>query len=491
MYDRQFIIAPGKYLKKLDWEKIIISPELELKTHPSLETSECVSKQGRIILLGYILDTSNPELNNRQIIEDLINNSHDINSLCKLLYKLSGRFVIIYITINMMYMLHDLAGLRSIYWAQTVEGDFIFASQPSHIAVVMKYKYSNYALKYFIQTDYFKKDQEYWFPGPLTLYKEITQLLPNHYLDVNNNTQIRFWPNKLKYYNSPEAIVKKSVEIIKNTIRSASLRYELAIPITSGYDSRIVLAATSHDSEKYYYYVCLYGDTSKKSNDIVIPQKILNKMGVKYNIIDCNGKMDDEYMDYYKNNCYLAHNYYGDIAYMLKTKYPANRLDVRGVSETFRSFYFNKTVRNGQDLANIARMGDGKLAIKSLQKWLDDSTRIIQNNNYNLLDIFYLEQRLGSWRSISALEWDGIRELFDPFNCRYLLDLMLSVDERYRIGKHKLFKMIITEMNPTLLDYPINPDRGIKKVKRIIINLLNELDLLLFLHTKYKSIYKR
>ena len=59
------------------------------------------------------------------------------------------------------------------------------------------------------------------------------------------------------------------------------------------------------------------------------------------------------------------------------------------------------------------------------------------------------------WHSWLINESDVAYETFVPFNNRKLLTMMLSIPEEERIGD-ELFIEIINNVNPKLMDIPVN-----------------------------------
>jgi hypothetical protein len=95
-------------------------------------------------------------------------------------------------------------------------------------------------------------------------------------------------------------------------------------------------------------------------------------------------------------------------------------------------------------------------AIQALDDWLQGAGRRLFN--VDLADLFYWEQRMGSWQAMSQSEWDIVQEVFTPFNCRRLLVEMLGVAPRHRTAPgFRLQKAIIRRLWPAALREPINP----------------------------------
>ncbi len=93
---------------------------------------------------------------------------------------------------------------------------------------------------------------------------------------------------------------------------------------------------------------------------------------------------------------------------------------------------------------------------------------------------------MGNWQAMSQLEWDIVHEVFTPFNCRTLLENLLSVDEKYRVHDDPIiFRRIITDLWAEVLSEPINScPRNKKGPKSILKKILRKTHL----YNSYKKI---
>jgi hypothetical protein len=107
-------------------------------------------------------------------------------------------------------------------------------------------------------------------------------------------------------------------------------------------------------------------------------------------------------------------------------------------------------------------------AIKNLEEWLSDASKTY---NINILHLFMWENREGNWQAMTQLEWDIVQEVFVPFNCRSLLTIILSLDEKYRMPPEYSFRTaLIAKLWPELLTKPINPPFGIRsRTKELLV----------------------
>ena len=120
-------------------------------------------------------------------------------------------------------------------------------------------------------------------------------------------------------------------------------------------------------------------------------------------------------------------------------------------------------------------MGGGIFAIKNMKKWFNEIKTIISKSGINILNLFYWEQKIGNWCASSGVDLDIAIEHFYPFNCRKLLEILLSVNKKYReYPDVTLYKELIKQLWPDTLKVPINPTKITEKLQILII---------IFLHT--------
>ena len=83
-----------------------------------------------------------------------------------------------------------------------------------------------------------------WFPGRLTAHEGIHRLLPNHYLDMNDFTTHRHWPQgEIARTDTPRAACGHILECMRATMRPCLAREGLSITLTAGNETRMLLAA--------------------------------------------------------------------------------------------------------------------------------------------------------------------------------------------------------------------------------------------------------
>jgi hypothetical protein len=319
-----------------------------------------------------------------------------------------------------------------------------------------------------------KKNDEYYWPGDSSPYKEINHLLPNHCLKLEEGSNYRYWPDKCFIKISLDKAIERCSTYLEGLMISASNRYNLNLSISSGWDSRLLLASCRRIKNKLVYLTEIKDDITENHPDCKIPNKLLYKWNLKHNIFTFPTEIiSDDFKKIYYQNVPFAHDKWALKAEAYFNYYNLNKVDVVGtVSDIAKCFYHKKASNNekvtSQGMSKLIGMENDKFALSYLNKWV---TGIGELYNYNVLDLFYWEQRAGVWVAANNLEFDvGWQDILVPYNCRTLLIDMLSVDEKFRMApNYILYKKIIRNLWPEVLSEPINPHKReslINKYKR-------------------------
>ncbi len=464
-YRRQFVASFKPSNEFLDWQHIEYKEErFHIYAHPDLGTSSTASREKNIklTLLGFVIDPENPHKNNKKIIDDLVEyDTKSIEAFSNAVSILAGRFVLILSMSGQIYIYHDPCGLRSVYFTSSTGYTFI-GSQPLLFSKFFDLKTSEH-YNTFYSSKHFIDNVEYWLPSGMTLYEKIHHLVPNHYLDVTKVKQVRYWPTCQIVRQDFEKAVQISAGMLVKLISSAKLRFSLALPLTSGYDSRVLLAASKNYIDQIYVYTLMYRDLTTNSEDVKIPNLILNKNMIKHHVIECRDQIDPEFLTFYNSIYYLAHNDWASILFGMLNKYPQDRINVKGnCSEITRCFYYkygtHDDVISPRQLAGLEHGWNSmQFIVDSLDEWLKSVIKICEYSKIDILDLFYWEHRMGSWQAQGQLEWDIVQEAFTPYNYRPLLTTMLGTPIKYRTHKdYLLYQQITNYLWPELLKWPIN-----------------------------------
>lgn len=481
-FRRQFLFSPKKCSALEDWKFQKVKDDY-LYTHPDCETTRVSRDDFDLILIGHIIDPKFPNSTTDEIVES-ISKFETINELSESLYGLVGRFILIINKKKEYLFFNDACGLKHFFYTEQ-NGALYAASQPLLLKLACDVEEGANYREYY-SSKYVKDNLEHWIPSGVSLYENVHHLVPNHYLKSTGLKQIRYWPVKqLKRENLENSILKFS-DILEKTMLAANKKFKLAVSLTAGWDSRIVLSSCKAIHKDLWFYTLKYRDLDLASDDINIPNKISSRLGLQHSVIDCNKSLDKNFGEIYKNNTDISHiDDWGKVAYGMLGQFPSDRIAVRGnCSEVGRCFYWpqgtHSKITSSYDFLNLEFQWENISFIQTrISEWYEDVCHNEVNFGYDLYDLFYWEHRMGSWQAQSQLEWDIVQDAFTPFNNRELLDILLSVDPKYRCKpKYLFFKKVIENLWPEVLSEPINPSKNKGMTKYMIKNVLTKLGVL-------------
>jgi hypothetical protein len=437
-----------------------------LTVHPDLPLCQANHEGRSLTLLGYLLDPIHPTLSDLEIITAMLRQAASATDIFAHTHALGGRWILIIDDGKETLLFNDATGCRQVFYTNNSFEEIWCASQPGIIAEELGFQVDKDALDCFINTQACQERIEYWWPGESSPYKEIRHLLPNHYLDLRDGSCRRFWPyEKLRFMSCQEAVHSASL-MLRGLMQAASNRFDLALAVTGGWDSRLLLAATREIRQDIFYYTLMYNrfyNLTETSPDVKTPSELLPQLGLEHHIIRCPSQMHRKFRDIYFRNVTSAHEAWGNIAQGIYENYPQNRVCMKAVvNEVARCYppcrlaFFERPT--AEKLARISGMDRNAFAVKHFKKWLIQTQDTISSLNVHIMDLFYLEQRMGNWYAMSQMEWDIAQEVFEPFNCRDLITVFLSVEDKYkRQPANRLYRMLIWALWPDVLSAPINP----------------------------------
>jgi hypothetical protein len=462
-YISQFLLGPVSAVIPGGWTKTAITGELQLGTHPELSVTHAASADRSLTLIGFMLDPDLPDATDTDIVARLLEKHAKLDSLISATARLGGRWVLIATSGINKYLFHDPFGLRQAFYTDPELTDTLLVmSQPKIGADSLNLSIDSTAQE-FIDSYEFRSAPEYHWPGASTPYKEIKHLLPNHYLDLGTGLSHRYWPNhRLEPIDLNNAVKQLSV-LFKGLIEAAATRFDLALAVTAGIDSRLGLAASKDVREKITYFTVRQYMAPDDHADIVVSGKLLDRLGLKHTIIKAPLTTTPEFSRVFKNNVFLAHDHYGSDAEAILSCFGRKKVVVTGSgAEVGRSYHDSPNENNGEItaeyLSRLEEMGSNQYAIQHFQQWMNDLGDL---HDVNLLDLFEWELGSGNWLAMTQLEFDiAWKDILTPYNCRAIMTLMLSVDVKYRKGpENTLFLETIRNLWPEVLCEPVNPHK--------------------------------
>lgn len=465
LFRRQFLLASTSYSPNEYWKVMELAHGLKLSVHCDLEVNIRQKGQTCLVGLGILLDSLHPQRSTDDILDALLQVEDERSeTLFESSKYLSGRWIIICIQPDSIRIFTDPCGFRTVFYVQA-HSTLQCASQPELLRELHPLTLSTDASKLdFMHSELLEKNEYAWV-GSETIYENCYHLLPNHYLDFKTAEQIRFYPVKPLEPMGSEQLVEQASSLLRGTIEALISRYTLALPLTAGIDSRVLLAASKSYKKHIHYFVHRHGDMLASHADIVVPSSISNRLGIEFCVDQPSDQVPGWFYKQLDRNVTTARhgNKTGNIYHQFCKG--EQRLNVNGNGSEICRNQFDRYGRklvdkqSNEDLAT-GLYGKGNIpafVLDQLEKWRKD-LGVLDQTGFNLLDFLYWEQRLGNWGAQYPCEQDIALDEVSPFNNRALLELLIRAPRKERQAPHfSLYLKLIKNMWPELLEFPVNP----------------------------------
>lgn len=467
IFKKQYCLLNEKSTLLSDWESIQINVDLYLY-YKELQ-HEIASFSGfSVYLLGYFF---NPLEKNMRTLESLLEGIKSIEDILNAFKPVCGRYIVIVVKNSDIYCFTDALSLRNLYYSDQINCIVRMASDINLFKYLLpNLKYTNDAeLLSFYENDFKKIGKGNAWVTDKTLYDGVFKLLPNHLLNLTSIKTKRYWPNK-KIHETPLHLAGKELaSYIESVLEEASKVSKLSIAITAGYDSRLVAAASKKIRESVHYFIDKVGDMSDNDIDIQIGTRVAEILGVEYNINDLNAvsgsQVPKNFSEAYFASVFYAGSRRLNQVYNYYQNYQ-NYLNVCGVGEIGRNRFGSARLGiTGAKLAYKYGYSNNKFVQKCADEWLNTSLKSCNEFNINPYTLYYWEVDLGNWGSVGNSESDIAIEEFNPFNSHFLLEMMISVNDKDTNNvENNLFNYAISSLDNNLSNIPINPPKSRKEV---------------------------
>ena len=484
IYKNQYIVVPKGWQIESNLNPTSFD-DLVIYSHHDLNVSTFRNKDIHIALIGYVINPLKPMESDEEIVGDLGRKCQKLEDFLREIQIFSGRFVLLYKNNTDLIVVGDACHLRQMNFG-FIDNGFVLTSSIKLFLDILKLDVlsSKEKQEAMNMPAYVKKESKWY--GDESVDDRLNKLLPNHYLDVNKRKTVRIplYPQEL---TGEQRILEYAALILKNTFLALSKRYKMIQPVTAGWDSRILLAASRDAKDEINYYV--FDMSSGTDPDAYIPENLGRKLDLNVHIITPENLRGDFLSKFNSEHVYprilpkTSH-----IQYHFDRKYQ-DVINVNGNCTEIVRFYYGHTRSEITFDMLLAFAGYGNSIpyfTAQLQKWYVTAKPYAEENDISLLDLFYWEQRIGNWHALWTSEQDIAMEEVSPFNNRSLLTAIFKVNPKHRISPHfTFFKKLTQHLWGEVLSEPINPD--VSYFKKVIHGHTKAI----FLGLKIKSIKEK
>lgn len=442
MNNKQFIFS-SSLPKNHDNCSVVKIKNYHLQFTTRLKYTHSQQDDFSLHLLGSLFDSINTNASNQNLLDILIKQQTK-EDFFKILDSYYGEYVIVYVSKKDFILLNDCCAQKEVYYTED------YAELGSQLNLLSN-KDSRQKNHPYYNSSLF--DKKKLFIGTSTSSTTIKHLAPNHYIDLVNKKTIRFFPVTKIEPQPIDDVAKKAAAMLKGYITAISNRHTIILPVTGGFDSRLLFLASLHT--ECDYFVSQHQHMDDDHYDIWIAQKITALFSKELQVIK-DSEASSDTVDSTQN-----------IDNPRATSFPkliVGKILINGnISEIARNYFNYITPVTAKKLTLLNGYSDNTFVIDTYQEWVSQNKNRLKQFDYNLLDMFYWEEKMGNWTAKAKTEAHALNfELMSPFNSRALLRLLLATKRKDRDKfTSTLYKKIIEHLvdnHKEVNAIPTNPD---------------------------------
>lgn len=448
--------APA-YLRT-NWNSFKID-DVVVFVHPDTDVIEHTSDGGSALVIGDIYAA-----HGKRNIDDLLSAIVSENDL-DALDQLSGRFALLISTRRDLKVFHDPFGSRTIYYASNSE--FCLSSHSSLCAEASKQEISA-RMKEFTKLPDYKARGTVYLPGDFTMYEGVRCLTPNC-LYLRGVGPQRYWPRGDITPTTLDQFMPICDEYFANTASFLTSKYNMLLGLTGGVDTRAVIAGLRATGSTVDLVTWTGGRLPE--NERAAVKEMVNHLGGKHTYMEPARKEWDgreaeisRAIDAGTGHCrggsaltvnmygisnpndVFVRGYGGEIIRGFYNRHRAGSpngyqpIRADGCVEDFVGSYKTRKVTDPQALFMT-------VVLEAMSGFAERTGYTGNMCGYDVLDLFYWEQRMGVWGANMLNEMDPAVYSFVGINSRPLYQAAFGLPAGYRLGT-KLMLDITARYDP-------------------------------------------
>ena len=482
-FDRQYLLHRGPVPLPVDWQSVSLR-EWTLSTSKSLPVVELKGPDQRHMgwILGDVIDADGAFRPLKLEVPNLDADSRMLSDLEQVIYSWSGRFVVIVVSEAVERVYLDAGGSMSLVY-----------SEDRHVCAATPPLIPNAEYDVQLAEASGMPESGGWYPAGLTPYKKVRRLLPNHYLDLRTWTPVRHWPleESFRIAGDPRKLAQEVVGLVQKSIAAASANCPVYMSITAGYDSRMLVACAQPFADRITFFTFardfhfLEKDTTTsrilkglRSTFGSIPVRISDLDGatgyhlarthqLEYELVYSESATPGEVGAWLQA---VGHCVSGSrmTARNFKKLKPGHLFLSGKFGELGRGKSWRNTDREGTPLSPriiMERLHPGlplpERTLHEVHRWMDALPSWM--GTFEILDMAYLELRMGCWGGPRMWAEDGLFEgQFWPLCHRRIVDIMVSLPVEYKRAQQLAYDIVDLTW-PELARWPYNQPSGLRK----------------------------
>lgn len=395
-------------------------------------------------------------------IDWLWEHCHSIESFVEAEKYLGGKYVLFLRIKEQYYVMGDATCSVPVFYAEN-EAGVLCSCHAYQMANAMHLTPDDTLLK--IRES---GDSSQIMPYDYTIWRGIKRLLPNHYLNIGEKRAIRIVNHHAaQSVLAAEEAAKNTLPYIKRLVNYYSNEFSVACALTSGRDSRAVLALLGCNKQMPVYTI-RHEEFEESTPDIVVPKLIAEHVHLNYQQFK-DTELNDG--DIAQADALLGEGNYSKRTLML--------------ARTIKSHLGGNAVINGDIIGQVGKCSlhrdipqcfatpsyfrcklhnYSREAKEGLRLWLQEIEQT--GECVNSFDLFSIENRMGVWAANENEIYNMVGQYYlNIFNSRSIIYEWTRVDRKER-KTSAIHRAIIKMLNPALLEIPFEPDGTFERIAK-------------------------
>jgi hypothetical protein len=433
--------------------------DLRVRAHAKLKVTTADGEAAQVALLGYIVDPDRPDDDDETIVRRLAATAATPAKLHEDIEGTTGRYVLLFRTATATVVTGDAFHFRHIYHA-VPDHETVVTSSPKLFLSFFGYELRmNDDKRALLALPEYDHHEGHWY-GAEGMDDRLLKLLPNHVLDLVTRKVERVAFRPLERTEDEAKAIARASATLRGTYDALARRYRLIQPLTAGWDSRLLLAASREHSGRIDYFV--FDRSSGRHDDVRVPAALAERLGLRFAAIEPEPP-DEEFLALYRAEHVMPRVLpkTANISHHYLQGYDATVVNVNGNGgEVARCRYGWGGRPPSLDLVCECTPYGSKSPYvnRQMARWYEEALACETELGLRVLDLFLWEQRMGHWGAQYPFEQDIAVEEMSPFNNRGLMLGLLSVDGRERKAPpYTFYRRLIADLWPDVMAEPINP----------------------------------
>jgi asparagine synthetase B (glutamine-hydrolysing) len=417
-----------------------------------------------IALIGYCIDLDRPGDDEDAVASTLLDHAtrDGIDAMLARTDDLFGRFAVICHIRGTWHVFGDANATRTIYFA---EDRPMIASHSTMLGDLIG------------QAPRMELFRHYWcaLPGNASPVPRVRVLPANFVLDPASQTMRRFWPRAPRHERSVADTVDELDALLVKAADATLARWKPALSLTSGVDSRLTLSIYQNAPD---LFVFTYDRHQGDKVDVEGARRVCERLGITHHRLPLVDRRRAE-PAYRLIESIVDCSFDKNVAPILLETFQARqdfvhvRSSLTGVGKAFWRYHPNMPtefdpsswvqVSLSKSAAHLpGRAEAATYLVAEMRRFFGAvgydrvDWRSPEIMGYDVWDLVYMEHRMSTWHAQTLSGADMASETSILFNCRRVVDLMVSVPLADR-RRAALFRTITARRCPQLADIAINP----------------------------------